>query len=33
MIQNRDYTLILDMSGSMATEDQAGGLSRWAAAQ
>jgi len=33
MIQNRDYTLILDMSGSMATEDQPGGLSRWAAAQ
>jgi uncharacterized protein with von Willebrand factor type A (vWA) domain len=33
MIQNRDYTLILDMSGSMATQDQPGGASRWAAAE
>ncbi|KKJ00179.1 vWA domain-containing protein [Prochlorothrix hollandica] len=33
MIKNRDYTLILDMSGSMATPDQSGGVSRWQAAQ
>lgn len=29
MIANRDYTLILDKSGSMGTEDQPGGKSRW----
>ncbi|MDJ0618453.1 MAG: VWA domain-containing protein [Calothrix sp. MO_192.B10] len=33
MLQNRDYTLILDKSGSMATPDQKGGRSRWVAAQ
>ncbi|MEB3275138.1 MAG: VWA domain-containing protein [Prochlorothrix sp.] len=33
MLQNRDYTLIIDMSGSMSTADQPGGLTRWAAAQ
>ena len=33
MLENRDYTLILDKSGSMATADQKGGRSRWAAAQ
>jgi hypothetical protein len=31
-IQNRDYTLILDKSGSMSTTDQ-GGISRWAYVQ
>ncbi len=29
MIQERDYTLIIDKSGSMSTPDQAGGRSRW----
>lgn len=29
MLNNRDYTLIIDKSGSMATKDQAGGRSRW----
>ena len=29
MIQERDYTLIIDKSGSMSTTDQAGGRSRW----
>jgi hypothetical protein len=29
----RDYTLILDKSGSMSTPDQPGGKSRWAYAQ
>ncbi len=29
MIQERDYTLIIDKSGSMSTNDQAGGKSRW----
>ncbi|HEY9809261.1 MAG TPA: VWA domain-containing protein [Halomicronema sp.] len=29
MLQNRDYTLIIDKSGSMATKDQAGNKSRW----
>ena len=29
MIQERDYTLIIDKSGSMSTPDQAGGKSRW----
>jgi len=29
MIQERDYTLIIDKSGSMSTPDQVGGKSRW----
>ena len=29
MLDNRDYTLIIDKSGSMSTPDQAGGKSRW----
>lgn len=29
MIKERDYTLIIDKSGSMSTPDQAGGKSRW----
>jgi hypothetical protein len=29
MLENRDYTLIIDKSGSMATKDQVGGRSRW----
>ncbi|BAZ03764.1 vWA domain-containing protein [Calothrix sp. NIES-3974] len=33
MLENRDYTLIIDKSGSMATPDQKGGKSRWVAAQ
>jgi uncharacterized protein with von Willebrand factor type A (vWA) domain len=33
MLDNRDYTLIIDKSGSMATRDQKGGRSRWMAAQ
>ncbi|GAB1544088.1 hypothetical protein NUACC21_67640 [Scytonema sp. NUACC21] len=33
MLQNRDYTLIIDKSGSMATPDQKGGRSRWSSAQ
>ncbi len=33
MLQNRDYTLIIDKSGSMATPDQKGGKSRWATAE
>jgi uncharacterized protein with von Willebrand factor type A (vWA) domain len=33
MIDDRDYTLIIDRSGSMGTQDQAGGRSRWAAAE
>jgi uncharacterized protein with von Willebrand factor type A (vWA) domain len=33
MLENRDYTLIIDKSGSMATPDQKGGRSRWTAAQ
>jgi uncharacterized protein with von Willebrand factor type A (vWA) domain len=33
MLENRDYTLIIDKSGSMATPDQKGGKSRWAMAQ
>jgi uncharacterized protein with von Willebrand factor type A (vWA) domain len=32
-LQNRDYTLILDKSGSMSTTDQTGGKSRWQAAE
>lgn len=33
MLENRDYTLIIDKSGSMATQDQKGGRTRWFAAQ
>lgn len=33
MLNDRDYTLILDKSGSMATKDQTGGRSRWFAAR
>jgi uncharacterized protein with von Willebrand factor type A (vWA) domain len=33
MLTDRDYTLILDKSGSMATRDQRGGKSRWQAAR
>ncbi|WP_353258194.1 vWA domain-containing protein [Prochlorothrix hollandica] len=32
-MQNRDYTLIIDKSGSMSVADQGGGLTRWQAAQ
>jgi uncharacterized protein with von Willebrand factor type A (vWA) domain len=32
-MNNRDYTLIIDRSGSMSTLDQAGGKSRWQAVQ
>jgi uncharacterized protein with von Willebrand factor type A (vWA) domain len=32
MLKNRDYTIIIDKSGSMATKDQPGARSRWAAA-
>jgi uncharacterized protein with von Willebrand factor type A (vWA) domain len=33
MIDDRDYTLIIDKSGSMSITDQPGGRSRWAAAE
>jgi hypothetical protein len=33
MLNQREYTLILDKSGSMATRDQPSGRSRWAAAR
>jgi len=33
MLENRDYTLIIDKSGSMSTKDQAGNKSRWAIMQ
>lgn len=33
VLENRDYTLIIDKSGSMSTRDQAGGKSRWQSAQ
>lgn len=33
MLENRDYTLIIDHSASMATPDQQGGRSRWIALQ
>lgn len=33
MLDNRDYTLIIDKSGSMSTADQAGGKSRWSIMQ
>ena len=29
MLENRDYTLIIDKSGSMSTKDKPGGMSRW----
>jgi uncharacterized protein with von Willebrand factor type A (vWA) domain len=32
-VKNRDYTLIIDKSGSMSTPDQTGGRSRWQEAQ
>jgi uncharacterized protein with von Willebrand factor type A (vWA) domain len=33
MVENRDYTLIIDKSGSMSTPDQVGGRTRWETAQ
>ncbi|MCV3214896.1 VWA domain-containing protein [Plectonema radiosum NIES-515] len=33
MLDNRDYTLIIDKSGSMATPDQKGSKTRWVTAQ
>ena len=33
LMQDRDYTLIIDKSGSMSTGDQPGGKTRWDAAQ
>ncbi|MFM2064170.1 MAG: hypothetical protein RLZZ507_3841 [Cyanobacteriota bacterium] len=33
MMSDRDYTLIIDKSGSMSTPDQVGGRSRWDIAQ
>lgn len=33
IVENRDYTLIIDKSGSMSTNDQPNGQTRWAAAQ
>ena len=33
LIENRDYTLIIDKSGSMSTADQPGGKTRWQAVQ
>jgi Mg-chelatase subunit ChlD len=33
MLQNRDYTLIIDKSGSMSTPDQPGNRTRWQMAQ
>ncbi len=33
MVSDRDYTLIIDKSGSMSTPDQMGGRSRWEIAQ
>jgi uncharacterized protein with von Willebrand factor type A (vWA) domain len=33
ILGDRDYTIIIDKSGSMATRDQAGGKSRWQAVQ
>ncbi|MGH1392767.1 MAG: vWA domain-containing protein [Trichormus sp.] len=33
MMSDRDYTLIIDKSGSMSTPDQPGGRSRWEIAQ
>jgi uncharacterized protein with von Willebrand factor type A (vWA) domain len=33
LVEDRDYTLILDKSGSMSTPDQPGGKDRWQTAQ
>jgi len=33
MLENRDYTIIIDKSGSMSINDQFGGKSRWAVMQ
>lgn len=33
IVEQRDYTLIIDKSGSMSTQDQPGGKSRWLAVQ
>jgi uncharacterized protein with von Willebrand factor type A (vWA) domain len=33
VLENRDYTLIIDKSGSMSTQDQAGQKSRWEVVQ
>ncbi len=33
MLDNRDYTLIIDKSGSMSTKDQRGNKSRWSVMQ
>lgn len=33
VMQDRDYTLIIDKSGSMSTPDQPGGRTRWQAAE
>ncbi|MDY7013877.1 MAG: VWA domain-containing protein, partial [Cyanobacteriota bacterium] len=33
MLESRDYTLIIDKSGSMSIKDQPGGKSRWQAMQ
>ncbi|MBC1224901.1 VWA domain-containing protein [Nostoc sp. UCD121] len=33
MLENRDYTLIIDKSASMSTQDQKNGTSRWVALQ
>ena len=33
IVEDRDYTLIIDKSGSMSTNDQIGGKTRWKAAQ
>lgn len=33
IVRDRDYTLIIDKSGSMSTSDQPGGKTRWEAAQ
>lgn len=33
IVEDRDYTLIIDKSGSMSTNDQIGGKTRWDAAQ
>jgi Mg-chelatase subunit ChlD len=33
MLDRRDYTLIIDKSGSMATKDQINGMSRWTVMQ
>lgn len=33
IVENRDYTLIIDKSGSMSSQDRAGGRSRWETVQ